>query len=111
MNSYIILFLVSVFIASFSQILLKISANKQHKSPIFEIINPIVIFSYSLFLVSMLLTTLALSKVEYKMAAVIESIGYVYILILSCLILKEKIGKNRLIGNLMIIVGILIYSM
>ena len=40
---------------------------------------------------------------------IIESLGYIFVMILSNRILKEKITKKKLIGNLLILIGIIIY--
>ena len=49
-------FLVSVFISSVSQILLKKSADKTYDSKIKEYLNPLVIAAYGMFFCSMLIT-------------------------------------------------------
>ncbi len=45
-----------------------------------------------------------------KYGAVIDSFAYVFVLLMSWLILKEKITKGKLIGNMIIIAGIIIYT-
>jgi drug/metabolite transporter (DMT)-like permease len=44
------------------------------------------------------------------MGPVLESTGYIYVGILGMLILKEKISRRKIIGNLLIVGGILIYA-
>lgn len=110
-KGYIGTYLISVLIASYSQILLKISAGKTYKKNIYEWLNPIVIAAYSIFFLSMVLTNYALRGIEYKYSAIIESLGYLFILILSRSILKERMSKKKVIGNLIIIVGIIIYTL
>ena len=41
---------------------------------------------------------------------VIDTAAYVFVLLLSHFILKEKITRGKIIGNLIIIAGILIYT-
>ena len=110
-KGFVGIYLISVFIASCSQILLKISANKTYQKRIYEWLNPIVISAYSIFFLSMLLTNYALREVEYKYSASIESLGYLFILVLSTIILKERITKKKVMGNLIIIIGIMIYTL
>ena len=43
---YVLLFLLSVFVSSCSQIALKKSANRKHESKIKEIMNPLVLGAY-----------------------------------------------------------------
>ena len=45
-----------------------------------------------------------------KYGTVIDAFSYVFVMILSYVILKEKFTKGRVIGNLIIIAGILIYT-
>lgn len=108
-NKFIILLLISVFIASLSQILLKKSACKHYSSFIKEYLNPYVIIGYAMMLVSTILTIFSFKGLDYKNGPVIESIGYVYVLILSFLFLKEKITLKKLIGNVLILIGIMIF--
>ncbi len=112
MNSgYIILYLMAVMIASFSQIILKTSANKKYTRRLYEILNLYVLVAYSLFVLSMMMATLALKGMSYKYGAVMEGIGYLCVLVLSVVLLKEKVTKYRLLGNLIIVVGIIIFSL
>jgi len=110
-NKYFLLLIFSVFIASISQILLKISANRKHNSKIREYFNPYVIIAYSIFCFSLILTILALRGLELKNVPIIESTGYIYILILSRIFLKEKITKYKIGGSFLIILGIIVFNL
>ena len=46
-----------------------------------------------------------------KFGPVIDTAAYVFVLIFSWRILKEKITRGKIIGNLIIIVGILVYTL
>lgn len=59
--------------------------------------------------VSTVLVILGLKGVPYKNEPIIESLGYIFVMILSNLILGEKITKKKIIGNLLILSGIIIY--
>ena len=108
---YFLLYFIAVTIAAFSQILLKISANKKYASPLKEFLNPIVISAYSILVISMGLTTIALKQVPYKLGGAIESLGYLLVLIFAWIFLKEKIKRKQWIGGIMIIVGIFIFNL
>ena len=110
-NKYFLLLIFSVFIASISQILLKISANRKHNSKIREYFNPYVIIAYSIFCFSLILTILALRGLELKNVPIIESTGYIYILFLSRIFLKEKITKYKIGGSFLIILGIIVFNL
>ena len=105
---FLLLFLFSVLVSSCSQIILKKSANNQHDSKLKEILNPMVAGAYICFLGSSLLTTLAYRGIPLSMGPVLEATSYIYIVLLSRVFLKEKITKRKLMGNLLIIIGILI---
>lgn len=109
-TKYIFLLIFSVFVASFSQILLKVSANKKYKSRLYEYLNPYVIIAYSIFFLSTIITVISYRGIELKYGAVIESTGYIFVLVLSKIILKEKITKNKIIGIILIIFGIFIFT-
>jgi len=108
---YLLLFLFSVFIASFSQILLKKSANRNHNSRIREYLNKYVITAYFIFFISTILTIIAYKGVELKYGPIIESVGYIFILIMGKMFLNEKITKKKILGILLIIIGVCIFSL
>lgn len=111
MIKYYIAAILSVLISSFSQTLLKKSANIKYNSHIKEYLNPYVIFGYILMVLCTFLTIYAFRGIDYKIVAIIESLGYVFVLYMSKLIFNEKITKNKLIGNLFIIIGIVIFCL
>lgn len=113
MNNYVVyicVFIGSVFIASVSQILLKLSANKTYDSKIKEYLNPQVIIAYALFFLSSLVTVLAYKYVPLSLGPVLEASGYIFIGVLGIAILKEKMQKQKLIGMIIIIAGIILFN-
>ena len=107
---YVIIFLISVFISSVSQIILKKSANKTYDSKIKEYMNAPVIIAYALFFGASLLTVLAYRGVPLSMGAILEATGYVWVSLLGMLILKEKLERRKVIGLAVIILGVLIFN-
>lgn len=107
---YIIIFLISVFISSVSQVILKLSARKAYANKLKEYLNPMVIGAYTMFFLSTLMTTIAYKGVPLSFGPILEATGYVYVAIMGTMILNEKMTRNKLIGNILIIVGIIIYS-
>ena len=73
--------LAGTFFSAISQVLLKQSANMEYKNPLREYLNWRVI------------------------------LAYVFVLLFSWRILKEKISRGKIIGNLIIILGILVYTL
>lgn len=106
---YLLLLLASVVIASLSQIILKKSAQKHYESFVKEYINPYVIIGYGMMVVSTLLTILAYRGLAYKNGPVIESLGYILIMFLSFIFFKERITKKKILGNILILVGVFVF--
>lgn len=102
--------LLAVIISSFSQILLKKSAKKSHSSAIREYLNPFVIIGYGMMMLTTVLTVFAYKLgLPYKNGPVIESLGYVFIMFLSLLFFAEKITRKKLLGNALVILGIIVF--
>lgn len=109
MSKYWIVLFLSVVISSVSQILLKKSANKNYKSLWKEYFNVYVIGGYSLLILSTLCVIYAYRGIAYKNGPIIEALGYVFIMILSAFFLGEKVTKRKLVGNFLILMGILVF--
>lgn len=110
MIKYIIIFIISVCVASISQLLLKKSANIERENKIKEYLNILVISAYGLLFLSTLLTMYAYKKINLSVGVVIEAIGYIIVAILSYLFLNEKFTKNKIIGITLILIGITIFA-
>ena len=108
---FMLLMFGGTFFSAVSQILLKQSANKEYQHPIFEYLNWRVVTAYAIFFGVLLSNTYAYTKIPYKYGSVVDTFTYVFVLILSAILLKEKITRGKLLGNLIIIAGILIYSL
>ena len=99
-----------IFACSLSQLLLKRSANGKHQSRIGEIVNPLVIVAYGVFLCSLLINIWAMSNgVQLKEMALLESLGYIFVPLLSAVLLKEHVSRRMGGGILCLIVGIVIF--
>lgn len=109
MNIYILILISSVVLASFAQILLKKSAARSYSSPIREYLNPYVICGYGMMFLSMFVTILAYSGLEFTNVPVIESLGYVVVMLLSYVFFREKITKRKILGMAVILCGIFVY--
>lgn len=99
----------SVLVSAVAQILLKKGALKQYDSFMKEYLNFHVITGYGLMVVSTLLCIMAYSGLAYKNGPVIESLGYLLVMLLSSVFLSEKITKRKLIGNMVILIGIAVF--
>ena len=109
MIKYWIVLFFAVIVSSASQMLLKKGAMKKYDSIIWEYLNPWVISGYGLMVLSTLCVIFAYRCVAYKNGAIIESLGYLLIIVLSRVFFGEKITKKKLIGNLIILAGVLVF--
>ena len=111
MNKYVLLLILAVLVSSISQIILKKSASKTYDSVLKEYLNVYVITGYVLMVISTVLVVLGLKGVPYKNEPIIESLGYLFVMILSNRLLGEKITKKKFLSNALILVGIAVYYM
>lgn len=107
---YYICVILGIFACSLSQLMLKKSANNSHKSKMAEIVNPWVITAYAIFFGSLQINIWAMSKgVLLKELAILEALGYVFVPILSFIVLKENISFRTTGGIGVIIIGIIVF--
>lgn len=108
---YSCIIIVAMLISSFSQIMLKKSAQRKYKNKIQEYLNPLVIVAYALFFGCTLLSLYALKVVPLSMSPILEASGYIFVAVLSYIFFKEKLTKRQLLGMALIIGGIVIYTL
>ena len=105
------LLLLSVFISSVSQIILKKAADKTYESTLKEYMNPMVIGAYGLFFCFVILTMLALKHVPLSMSPILESTGYIFVSVMGYIFLKERFSRRKLMGFALILAGIVIFNL
>ena len=105
------LLLLSVFISSVSQIILKKPTDKTYESTLKEYMNPMVIGAYGLFFCSVILTMLALKHVPLSMSPILESTGYIFVSVMGYIFLKERFSRRKLMGFALILAGIVIFNL
>ena len=110
-NPFLLIMVAGAFLTAISQLLLKESANQEHTSFLREYLNWRVILAYGIFFGVLLANTYAYTKVDMKYGSIIDTLAYVFVFALSVLVLKERVTRRKLIGNLLIVAGILIYSL
>ena len=110
-KTFLLIMLGGTFFSAISQILLKQSANIQYSNPLREYLNWRVILAYFLFFGILLLNTWCYTKVDMRYGPVIDTAAYVFVLLLSKVILKEKITKRKIAGVILILIGAVCVSM
>jgi drug/metabolite transporter (DMT)-like permease len=120
MNIAIIYILISVLGSAAGQLLLKKGMNSmgevtlsiyQLPSIIWHMAtNPSVFFGLAIYLVGTVFWLAALSRVDLSFAYPFASFNYVVMLVASWLMFDEKITLSRLLGTLVIGIGVLLIS-
>ena len=111
MNVYYMLGILSVTIASFSQVLLKKGAMNTYDSFIREYLNIWVIAGYVMMFASVFLTMIVYRGVDFMNVPVLEAFGYILVPVLSYIFFKESLTRRKMLGIACILMGIIIYYM
>lgn len=111
LTTYVCIALFGVFVSGVSQVLLKLSANKSYTSPIREYLNPFVVFAYTLFVASTLLSTLAYKVIPLSMGPILDATGYLWVTAFGVVIFHEKLNRKKVIALCIILAGIAIYAL
>ena len=72
--------------------------------------NPLVLLGFIMYGLSTIFWLIALSKKDLSYVYPFISLTYILVLLLSNLLLKESIGVNKVIGTLIIIIGLMIIT-
>ena len=108
MTSGALIYLITPLIAAASQLMLKKAADNPRYTGVRFYVNPLVILAYVLFTGCMLLIVVALQTLDLTVASVLEASGFLYVMLLGRWFLQEKITPRKLMGNALIIAGIVI---
>lgn len=110
MNLFYLIVIAGIFASSCSQLLLKKSAIKTHKSLIAEFINWRIILAYIILLGSMFINIMGYKNgIQVKDMPILESLGYIFVPILSSIYFNEKIQARTILSISLIILGIIIF--
>jgi len=105
------LVLLSQVIAATSQILLKKAAKVKYSVWWRSYLNPFVICGYFLLLVTTVITIFALKCIPLSLSAALGASGQIIVPLFSRIFLGEKISRKRLVGMMIIVLGIVIFSL
>lgn len=111
MSKYHLLFLFAVVVAGFGQVALKRAAMEQGRSLLLQYANGYVLLGYFLMLCSMGMISVAYRGVPFKEGPMLESLTFIWVPLLSSFFLRERITKNKTLGFLIIIFGVVIFSL
>ena len=102
---YVALLVLSILISAYSQILLKKGSKEKN-----IYLNKYTIIGYGIMLIATVLSFIALKYVNLSLSQILQSLSFIFVAILSLLLLKERISKKKIIGMVIIIVGIIIFN-
>lgn len=67
--------------------------------------------SYSTLFLTSFINMYALQFLPYKLVPMLGTVSYIFVIFLSKMILKEKMGRKKWMGALLILVGIIIFNL
>ena len=111
MIKYISIAMLSGVFSAFSQVLLKKSSNTKSRTRLGEYLNLYVISGYALVFLCMVLMIFAYKGLPFKYGAVIESLVYLYVMILGRIFFNEEITRKKVLGNILIVCGVIVFSL
>lgn len=110
MGSMLLAFL-AVFVAAVAQILLKRAAERnQEVSFLRKFLNVPVILGYGMMFGSTFLNVLALRHMPLSLTPVTEATGYIWVPLLSWLVMHVRPTRRHVIGGVVIVAGMLLYA-
>ena len=110
-NIYAAAIIVSLLLSALSQVLLKKSSGEKKKSFIEEYLNVKVITAYIIYFVVALIVIYAYTGIEYRVGAALSALSYLVLMSCGRIFFKEKLTLRRIIGNCVIVLGVIIFSL
>lgn len=101
---------VAVLLGSLAQIPLKKSAQKRYNSLLNYFVNAYTIAGYSIMILAAGLSFVSVRHIELKFLPIIESMGYVYVIVIGSLAFNERINIREILASLLIISGVIVFS-
>ena len=116
MNAIVII-IIGIIFAAFGQVSCKLGMNQAGQLAALNLatlstvlLNPYVLLGFVMYALSTIFWLIALSKKELSFVYPFISLTYIIVLVLSSLVLKESMGVNKLVGTLIIIIGLIIIA-
>lgn len=83
---------------------------KRNKSLLSEYLNLFTMIAYTVFIIATFLTIFSYKVIPLSAGPILGASEYIFVAVLSRVILKEKVSKRKLIGLCVIIIGVLVFS-
>lgn len=110
---YISLAIITQFLVALAQLILKMGAVRvDFKKPlIHNFKNKYLLISIFLFLLVPMLSIIAMRVMGFSNFYSFTALSYFFIMLFSWKVLKEDIDRFRIIGNLLVIAGVIIFNL
>jgi drug/metabolite transporter (DMT)-like permease len=108
---YYLLTLIVVVFTSIGHMLLKIAATRISVSGGKVCTHPISIAGYLMFAVVAFLSIYAMKGLDMKVFFALNSLTYICIPILAYLVLQESFTRNKVIGVIVITIGVVLFNL
>jgi uncharacterized membrane protein len=113
----IVIIIIGIIFAAFGQVSWKLGMDQAGQLSAINfttlsavLLNPYVLLGFVMYALSTIFWLIALSKRELSFVYPFISLTYIIVLVLSSLVLKESMGVNKLVGTLVIIIGLIIIA-
>jgi small multidrug resistance pump len=110
---YIFLAVITQFLVALSQVVLKIGARKVDfgKPLAYNFKNKYLILSIFLFLLVPIISIITMKVIDFSNFYSFTALSYFFIMLFSWGLLKEDIDRLRIVGNILVIVGVIIFNL
>jgi drug/metabolite transporter (DMT)-like permease len=105
-------FLAGVVAAAIGQVLMKLGALRGRGRPLLmSFLDPYVASGYALMLLSTVTSTLALRVLPLRVTVSLFPLGFIVVVLLSVVVLHERMRRHHVWGMLIILVGIVVFHL
>ena len=112
MSGSVAIFLVGVIAASTGQVLMKRAAmEERERSLLRSFLNPWLAAGYLLMLSSTVTSTIALKVLPLRVSVTLLPAGYILVLLLSAVVLRETMKRHHFIGAAIILIGVVVFNL
>ena len=110
MMIYYLFAMLSIVLTGVSQTLLKIGARNDN-TPLGVYLNPATLTGYFMFLIVTICGVFALQGLELKLFYALASLNYVVVMLLSGIVLKEELSRNKVVALCLIVAGVVVFNL
>ena len=113
MTYYILLAVFIQFLVAYGQYHLKVGARRLDlkKDLAFNIKNRNLVLAIILFLLVTVLSIVTMRFMEFSIFYSFSALNYLFIMFFSWKVLKEKFDLLRILGNVLVVIGVIIFNL